>query len=104
MRFAVLLVALTSACATKESSEGAARLPAALEFTTEGSAQVVRLDRGELWFCDARGSHHVDLGSGIAASDGSPCPMPTEPHTACSNVKFDVSVRAPLSEPNHIVD
>ena len=102
-QLAVLLAALTLACSTKKPGESVGT-PIAVQFSTQGEAKTLRFEGSAFFFCDGRGSHRVNLSSRIAESDGSPCPAPQEPDTACANTNADISVRGPLSEPNDIVD
>jgi hypothetical protein len=104
MKLAVLLAALTVACSTKQSPRESARPPVAWQFTTVGTAQTLRFDSTSLLFCNGGGLHRVELKSGMAASLDSPCPPAPEPDTACASFEGDIAVRAPLSEPNDIVD
>jgi hypothetical protein len=104
MRLALLLAVLAGACSTKKSPEEPAKAPAATQFAAEGMVQSLRIKGALLLFCDARGGHGVDLKTGRATGNAPPCPASEEPNTACSGLNLDVSVRAPLSEPNDIVD
>ncbi len=104
-RALVLLVsALACACSTKAPPKEAALALAALQFPTDGTVQSLRFDAGALWFCDASGSHRVNLSDGMATRDNTPCPPPQEPNAGCGIPNLDVSVRSPQSEPNDIVD
>jgi hypothetical protein len=103
MRFALLLAVLAGACSTKRSPQEAVKTPAEMQIAAAGMVQGLRFDGTTLFFCDAQGAHGVDLKTG-RATGAPPCPASEEPNTACSGLNLDVSVRAPLSEPNDIVD
>jgi len=104
MRLVLLLAVLAGACSTRKSSEEAVKTPVATQFAAEGMVQNLRFEGSMLFFCDARGAHGVDLKTGRATGNPPPCPASEEPNTACSSLNLGVSVRAPLSEPNDIVD
>jgi hypothetical protein len=103
MRLVLLMAVLAGACSRK-SPEEAAKAPAATQFAAAGTVQNLRFEGTTLFFCDARGSHRVDLKTGRTTNNAGPCPASEEPNTACSGLNLHVSVRAPLSEPNDIVD
>ena len=110
MKRALVLLAFVSACACSakkpppDTAREAAKPPATLQFAADGTVQSLRFSGGALWFCDARGSHRVDLGMGTLTKDDTPCPPPEEPNAGCGLPNLDVSVRSPLSETNDILD
>ncbi len=101
---ALSLVFLAASCSTKKPREDAVKPPAARQIPAEGNVQSLRFEDGILKFCDAAGGHRLDVKTGMFTKDEAPCPTPREPNTACSSLNPEVSVRAPLSEPNDIVD
>jgi|CZKR01.1.fsa_nt_gi hypothetical protein len=75
-----------------------------LSFSTEDQAYALNAENGILSYCDKRGGRKIDLRTRHDAPLERPCPVRDEPNAACSGLSIDVSVRAPLSEPNDIVD
>lgn len=71
---------------------------------TEGQPFALNIERGTVKFCDNRGRRLLDLATGQQSALQEPCPPATEANTACSGLPLDITVRAPLSEPNDIVD
>jgi hypothetical protein len=88
------------------SPHRAASAPARTEFiiATDGDPFGLRLESGILDFCDKRGKWKLDLETGSQVAGARTCPNNDEPNTACSGLSLDLAVRAPLSEPNDIVD
>jgi hypothetical protein len=72
--------------------------------TTQGAPHALRFEAGAFLFCDGRGGNRLDLGTRRSALDIAACPARVEPNTACDGLPIDVTVRAPPSEPNDIVD
>jgi hypothetical protein len=71
---------------------------------TEGQAFALHLEPGSVKFCDNRGRRLLDLATGQQSALQEPCSPAAEANTACSGLTLDVTVRAPLAEPNDIVD
>ncbi|RAR57612.1 hypothetical protein C7401_115168 [Paraburkholderia unamae] len=106
-------IAVIAATAPTALGAGAATAPPTSEpnatyrpgtIATAGRPLWLRLQNGELTFCDTRGTRKLDLATGRDIALSQPCTSAVEPNTACSGVDPDVSVRALLSEPNDIVD
>jgi|SRR5450432_3045544 hypothetical protein len=90
----------SAAPAAKASSTATA---SQLGINAEGEPYGLRFEDGALVFCDTRGGRRLDLKTGQSAAADLNCKK-NEPDTACSSVTPNVSVRAPLSEPNDLVD
>jgi hypothetical protein len=59
---------------------------------------------GVLDFCDDSGGRELNLKTGKQVPKDRSCTAKDEPNVACSGLGLDVEVRAPLSDPNDIVD
>lgn len=71
---------------------------------TEGQPFALHIEQGAVKFCDNRGRRLLELATGQQSALQEPCQSAAEANTACSGLTLDVTVRAPLSEPNDIVD
>jgi len=110
--FAALL--LTSACSRANQTTGQGTVPAAsarvasqakpFSVTAEGEAYSLHFAPDYLTFCDKRGGRSLRLLDARENRLDRNCAKIEEPNTACSGLVLDVAVRAPLSEPNEIVD
>lgn len=78
--------------------------PAPPRAVTEGQPFALHIEQGAVKFCDNRGRRVLDLATGQQSALQEPCPPVAEANTACSGLTLDITVRAPLSEPNDIVD
>ena len=104
MRLLLLVAVLAAACSHRKPLSDASKAPAAVQIAARGMVESLRLQGARLFFCDAQGAHGVDLKTGVVTGKAPPCPAAQEPNAACGGLKMDVTVRAPLSEPNDIVD
>src|SRR5262249_20737744 len=78
--------------------------PTQFSIVTRGEPFALRFEDGALTFCDGRGVRRLDLKSGVDAAVERACTDREEPNTACHGLSLDADVRAPLSEPDDIVD
>ena len=78
--------------------------PKEFNLVATGNPYGLHLADGVLDFCDSRGGRELNLKTGQETNKDRSCASKEEPNTACSGVGTDVEVRAPLSEPNDIVD
>ncbi len=93
--------------ATPDDTQAARQAVAArgeVTVATVGEPSALRIEHGALTFCDKRGARKLNLQTGRDAPYEKPCAHDDEPNTACAGFDIEVSVRAPLSEPNDIVD
>jgi hypothetical protein len=92
------------ATAVPSSTEASAQAHTELAVATDGEPFGLRIESGMLTFCDKRGGRKLDLNTGRDTALDRRCPNNDEPNTACRGLRLNVAVRAPLSEPNDIID
>jgi hypothetical protein len=90
-------LAVVVSCAYSRSHEAA-------RISTQGEPYAFALSASRLTFCDSRGSRSLDLRTGAEGWGSGSCPANEEANTSCSGLGDAVSVRAPVGEPNDIVD
>lgn len=87
-----------------EPAAASTSTPKEFNIATVGNPYNLRLANGGLDFCDSRGGRELNLKTGQEINQDQSCAPKEEPNTACSGLGLDVEVRAPMSEPNDIVD
>jgi hypothetical protein len=92
---AVLVVLLAGSCSQSHD---------AAYVSTQGEPYALALSASALTYCDSRGPRSLDLRTGAEGPGSGTCPVKQEANTSCSGLGDTVTVRAPLSEPNDILD
>jgi len=106
VRSLLLLCLLFVPCCSRSDRASTAHstAPSPPRAVAEGQPFSLQLGAGTVKFCDNRGRRQLDLATGQQSALQEPCPPAAEANTACSGLTLDVTVRAPLAEPNDIVD
>lgn len=94
---AVLAVLLACSCSRPHGAKPA-------QISTQGEPYALAFSASTLTFCDTRGTRSLDLRTGAEGPGSGTCPAKEEANASCSGLGDAVTVRAPLSEPNDIVD
>jgi hypothetical protein len=94
-------VAHSSAAARTSESPAT---PTERTVTAEGEPSVLLIGAETVLFCDKRGPRKLDLNTGADTVGDQSCAKSEEANASCSGLPLDITVRAPPSEPNDIVD
>jgi hypothetical protein len=104
MKLVALTLLLLAICCSRTLERSSPPQLTDVKVAAEGEPYGLRLEADALTFCDQRGARSLDLKTGQERRLDRICPKREEPNTACSGLALEISVRAPLSEPNDIVD